>query len=107
MEIPAMIEGLKSDVLGKLGQFTTDLDGVKENFTKLQLQVDAIDMQGRDRFHGGPEQKSIGQLVIEHPNFAAYKASDFRGQPCRIPLGRGAFDLKSTISNSGLGTGTT
>ncbi len=109
MEIQELIAEVKNDVLAKLTGFTGDLDGVKNRFDRLQCQVDAIDAKGVDRsfLDRDIEKPSIGELVTKHADFEAFRAGGYRARGgVRIVLPAGALELKSNITNTGLGAAT-
>lgn len=83
---------------------------IREMASKMQTQLDAVDAKTQTRLtQQEPEQKTIADSFLESPRFLEAKAGSFRdGTRIRVPLDRGAFptEAKSTISNTGLGAGT-
>jgi HK97 family phage major capsid protein len=103
MEIQQFIEQMKSDVLGKLGGFTTDLSDIKSKFAALQTQVDAIDLRGNHFSGGDPGEpdpiESVLKTITEHPGFQSLRESG-RGRLIVEPK-TSLFEQK-TITSAGI-----
>lgn len=97
----------------------SQLDALREEMGKLHVQLDAVDAKSQERMTQAPAEKSIGQLVTEHKDFVEAKKYDWRGaKGTTIHMDHGAFPggtpaariannfaLKSNITNTGLGFG--
>lgn len=76
---------------------------------KMQMQLDAIDLAGKDHHvSGGSAVKSFGQLVTEHPKFVERIKNIMHGnEPIRMSFDTSPFEgRKTTITTVGVGTGT-
>ncbi|MEO5985063.1 MAG: phage major capsid protein [Ferruginibacter sp.] len=106
MEITGQISDMKSELVGKIGEFKSGLEELREGQRMMQTQVDAIDIRGREvgpRAGGGG--RTLFDIVNGSPEFKAFAETGFRSKHgCQIEVP----DLltKATLTNVGLGFAT-
>ena len=74
----------------------------------LQVQTDALDLGNRG--HGvipGGEQKSLAEMIVQHPDFIARKEEGFSGRRgLSLTFNRSAFERKTNITDATVGFAT-
>jgi HK97 family phage major capsid protein len=111
-EVKAFAAKAKEEVtnLGAVQTETkTALDAIRTQLLAQQTQLDAVDAKTQQRHApGGPEQKSLGTMLTEAPEYAAAKERGFMGKtPLNIGLKSGVpMERKTNITDATLGGGT-
>jgi HK97 family phage major capsid protein len=97
-----------------LGAVTTEtktaLDAIRSQMTAQQTQLDAIDAKSQNRHVTGPEYKTLGMMMTEHPDLLAAKSNEFVSRkPINMSFSASAFGTKAStdaITIGAVGTGT-
>jgi HK97 family phage major capsid protein len=108
LELKAALDALQNENKTLFSALQQKYDSLKADNTKLQTQLDAVDMAGRDR-HGiaGTERKTLANLILDHPAYQARQESGFRGNaPLHLSFAGSALERKTVISDATVGFGT-
>ena len=107
-DLKAALDALQGENKTLFSALQQKYDALKTDHGKLQTQLDAVDMAGRDRPGiAGTERKTLANLILDHPEYKARQESGFRGNaPLHLSFNRSAFEQKSTITDATLGFAT-
>jgi HK97 family phage major capsid protein len=110
-EIKAALDAFQSENKTILSDLQARYDALKTDHSKLQTQLDAVDLAGRDRsVIPGGERKTLADHILEHPEFKARTENGFTGNaPLHLSFNRSAFvgmERKTNITDATLGFAT-
>src|ERR1035441_4784045 len=110
-ELKTALDALQGETKTIFSDLKMKYDGLKADHSRLQIQLDAVDLQNRDRLViPGGEQKTLVDLIIEHPEFKARQEGGFQGNaPLHLSFARSAFagmERKTNITDATLGFAT-
>lgn len=104
--------GKAQEEIKNLGQVTTEtksaLDAIRTQMTAMQTQLDAVDAKTAQRHVAGTERKSLGQMIVEAPDFVEAHSAGFIGRkPVNIALKSSAFPMeRKDVTETLLGSAT-
>ena len=107
-ELKTALDALQGETKNIFSDLRAKYDALKSDHTKLQTQLDAVDLAS----HGhsmipGSEQKTLANLILEHPEWKARQESGFRGNaPLHLSFNRSALERKTVISDATVGFAT-
>jgi HK97 family phage major capsid protein len=110
LELKAALDALQGENKTLFSALQAKYDSLKTDHTKLQTQLDAVDANTRER-HGiipGPEQKTLANLILDHPEYKARQEAGFRGNaPLHLSFNCSTLERKTVISDATIGFATT
>ena len=76
-----MLDNKTSQQISEIANLQRKFNGdIERNLSRMQQQVDAIDLKSQGRIGtGGNEEKSLADLIVEDPAFQERKEAGFSG----------------------------
>jgi HK97 family phage major capsid protein len=107
-ELKTALDAFQGETKTLFSDLQNRYESLKTQNGKLQAQLDAIDAQTQGGLKTpGNEQKSLADLILQHPAYLERKENGFQGRaPLHLSFDTGAFQHKTNITDATVGFAT-